>query len=140
MGKKIAHPIHAPDVPVTNLTMSNTHHIHPMKTRNIVTTVAVIGLFTVTPVLQLQAQSRTSSAIEELTKAETARHPAALLGEAKVYLEISTQVLNQTEREDAENAIEAAIRDADKGDRHNMLRNIKLALHEINGALGLEGD
>jgi|GEM_PF-4100998 len=111
-----------------------------MKTRNIVTTVAVIGLFTVTPVLQLQAQSRTSSAIEELTKAETARHPAALLGEAKVYLEISTQVLNQTEREDAENAIEAAIRDADKGDRHNMLRNIKLALHEINGALGLEGD
>jgi len=106
-----------------------------MKTRNIVTIGAVIGLLTMTPVLQLQAQSRTSSAIEELVKAKRARHPASLLGEAKVYLDISTQVLNAHEREEAGDAIEAAINDANRGDRHNMLRHIAFAIQEIRDAL-----
>ena len=96
---------------------------------------AVIGLFTMSPVLQLQAQSRTSSAIAELVKAKTAGHPASLLGEAKVYLEISTQVLNAHEREEADDAIESAINDANRGDRHNMLRHINFAIQEILDAL-----
>ncbi len=102
-----------------------------MKTRSILVIGAAIGLFSLTPTTSVRAEARSLSAIQQLEKAKVSGDPCAHLEQAKEYLKTTTEHLRSGEVQDAINAVDYAIVDVHRRDRHNMLKHIEFAINEI---------
>ena len=105
-----------------------------MKTRSILVIGAAIGLFSLTPTTSVRAEARSLSAIQQLEKAKVSGDPAAHLEQAKDYLQTATEHLRAEELTEAIQAVDYALVDVHRRDRHNMLKHIEFAIHEIYDA------
>ncbi len=101
-----------------------------MKTRNILTLCATIGLLILTPALRLQAEPPSYEAIEQLDKAKHSEHPIEHLEHAKHEIEEAVR-LHRWDRAKAIEQVNEAIEAERKGERHRMEEHIERAIHEI---------
>ena len=101
-----------------------------MKTRNILTLCATIGLLVLTPVLRLQAEPPSYEAIEQLEKALHSGHPIEHLEHAKLEIEEAVR-LKHWDRAEALHQVHEAIEAARKDEHHRMEEHIGRAIHEI---------